>query len=54
MAVNLKPLIPWPEKDMLSTPPEFFNPLYCHATCIIDCSEVFMEHPTSLVARAQT
>ena len=55
MAVNLKPLIAWPDKGMiLSTLPESFKPHYKHATCIIDCSEVFIERPTSLVARAQT
>ena len=55
MAVTLKPLIAWPDKGMvLSTLPASFKPHYCHATCIIDCSEVFIERPTSLVARAQT
>jgi hypothetical protein len=55
MVVNLKPLIAWPDRDMiLSTLPESFKPHYRHATCIIDCSEVFIERPTSLTARAQT
>ena len=55
MAVILKPSIAWPDKGMvLSTLPESFKPHYRHATCIIDCSEVFIECPTSLVARAQT
>ena len=55
MAVNLKSLIVWPDEGMiLSTLPESFKPHYHHATCIIDCSEVFIERPTSLVARAQT
>ena len=28
--------------------------MYSHATCIIDCSEIFLERPSSLLARAQT
>ena len=28
--------------------------MYSHATCIIDCSEIFLEQPSSLLARAQT
>ena len=34
--------------------PECFKQQYCRTTCIIDCSEVYIECPTSLLARAQT
>ena len=55
MVIELKPLITWPDKGMiLSTSPESFKPHYRNATCIIDCSEVFIERPTFLIARAQT
>ena len=31
-----------------------FKPCYAKTVCIIDCSEVFIQRPTSLTARAQT
>ena len=34
--------------------PNCFKPHYSKAVCIIDCTEVFIERPTSLTARAQT
>ena len=37
-----------------STLPECFKPMYSHTTCIIDCSEIFIQQPTSLSARAET
>jgi len=56
IAENLKAFIVWPSKEMLlSTLPECFKKSKYHrTTCIIDCSETFIERPTSLVARAQT
>lgn len=56
MAENLKTLIVWPSKEMIiSTLPECFKrSKYHRTTCIIDCSETFIERPTSLVARVQT
>ena len=58
MAMNLKPLIYFPEKDMnhmiISHKPKCFKPQYSRVTCIIDCFEVFIQRPTSFIARAQT
>ena len=53
--MNLKPLICWPDKDMIiSHMPKCFKPQYSRATCIIDCSEIFTQRPISFRARAQT
>ena len=55
MHAELQPLIKWPEHDMLrKTLPACFKPKYLRTTCIIDCSEIFIQRPTSLTARAQT
>ena len=55
MHAELQPLIKWPERGMLrKTLPAYFKPKYLRATCIIDCSEIFIQRPTSLTARAQT
>ena len=55
MHAELQPLIKWPQRDMLrKTLPACFKPQYSRATCIIDCSEIFIQRPTSLTARSQT
>ena len=55
MYVELQPLIRWPERDMLrKTLPACFKSQYSRATCIIDCSKIFIQQPTSLTARSQT
>jgi len=55
MFKGLQPLIVWPDKEMIITHmPSCFKPHYSKAVCIIDCSKVFIEWPTSLTARAQT
>ena len=55
MASQLKPLVKWPDRELIqSTLPDCFKPIYSRTTCIIDCSEVFIQRPTSLTARAQT
>ena len=55
MYVELQPLIKWPEREMLrKTLPACFKQQYSRATCIIDCSEIFIQRPTSLTARSQT
>ena len=55
MARELNQLIVWPERKMIrETLPECFKPKYAQATCIIDCSEIFIERATSLVARSET
>jgi len=55
MATQLNPLVKWPDQGMIrSTLPECFKPMYSHTTCIIDCSEIFIQRPTALSARAKT
>ena len=55
MFQGLQPLIVWPDKEMIVTHmPSCFKPRYSKAVCIIDCSEVFIQRPTSLTARGQT
>ena len=53
--MRLKFLIMWPSREILSeNMPQVFKDLYPRARCIIDCSEVFTERPTSFQARAKT
>jgi len=53
MFVELQPLVRWPQRDILrKTLPQCFKPQYSRATCIIDCSEIFIQRPTSLAARS--
>ena len=48
-------LISWPDRGLIRKHlPECFKGKYKNTTCIIDCSEVFIERPTSLLARSQT
>ena len=55
MHAELQPLVKWPERDIVRrTLPACFKPAYGRAICIIDCSEIFIQRPTSLTARAQT
>ena len=55
MARELSQLIVWPDQKMIwKTLPECFKPLYAQATCIIDCSEIFIERATSHLARGET
>lgn len=55
MFQGLQPLVVWPDKEMIVTHlPSCFKPHYSKAVCIIDCTEVFIQRPTSLTARAQT
>jgi len=51
---RLSPLIVWPERGVLmQTMPASFRKFFRKCAVIIDCSEVFMERPTDLLARAQ-
>ena len=51
---ELNCLIHWTDRGMIRhSLPECFKQQYC-STSIIDCSEVYIECPTSLLARAQT
>ena len=55
MYVKLRPLIIWPERDiLLKTMPMDFRKYCPKCVVIIDCFEVFLERPTSVLARAQT
>ena len=55
MAERLHPLIYWPSKqDIRATLPTMFHNFFHDCVCIIDCTEVFIERPSNLVARAQT
>ena len=54
MYVKLKPLIIWPEREILhKTMPMDFRK-HCPNCIVIDCFEIFLERPTNLLARAQT
>lgn len=55
MARELSQLITWPDRDCIrKNLPDCFKPKYTRTTCIIDCSEVFIERPSSLSARSET
>ena len=55
MSRELLCLIHWPDREIVRRYlPECFKPTFTRAICIIDCSEVVIQRPTSLVARAQT
>lgn len=55
LAVQLKDLIMWLPKDTIqrSLPTSFRN-TYPKTTCIIDCTEVYLQRPLSLKARTAT
>jgi hypothetical protein len=55
MSRELKCLISWPDKQQLDcNMPPAFKKHFSDVVCIIDCFEVFIERPTSLMARALT
>ena len=52
---KLKPLIRWPDRNSLKkTMPMSFQKHFPSCVVIIDCFEIFLDRPTSLLARAQT
>ncbi len=52
---KLKPLIRWPDREVLrKTMPMAFRKNFPSCVVIIDCFEIFLDRPTSLLARAQT
>lgn len=54
MAAVLKPLIKWPSKGaVLKNMPKSFKNNFKRCRCIIDCTEIFIERPSDLTARAQ-
>ena len=55
MDVKLSHLIKWPECQILQeTLPMSFRRFFKKCCVIIDCTEVFVERPSDLMARAQT
>ena len=54
MAVKTAYLIKWPDRDTLrQTMPTSFRRFFKKCAIIIDCTEIFMERPKDLLARAQ-
>ena len=55
MFQGLQPLVVRPDKEaIIAHMPSCFKPRYAKAVYIIDCTEVFIQRPTCLTARAQT
>lgn len=55
MAKMLKSIIKWPANGaILQNMPKSFRRRFKRCWCIIDCTEIFIERPTNLTARAQT
>ena len=55
MYARLKPLILWPDRDILrQTMPMDFRKHCPTCAVIIDCFEIFIERPSNVLARAQT
>lgn len=56
MFIHMKPLIIWPEREHLqkTMPMQFRKHFGKKCAVIIDCFEVFIEHPSNLIARAKT
>ena len=54
MYVKLKFLIKWPDHDAsMQTLPNVFRQYFPKLTAILDCTEVFIDHPKTYKARAQ-
>ena len=54
MAAKTSHLIKWPDRDTLrETLPSSFRRFFSKCCIIIDCTEVFIERPSDLLARAQ-
>lgn len=55
MYVRLRFMIKWPSREVArQNLPPAFKQSYPNCVCIIDCSEVFIETPTSFEARSKT
>ena len=55
MAQRLSLLIYWPSRDEVTkSMPQTFKKFYGRCICILDCTEIFIERPTDLVAQSQT
>ena len=54
MAIKTSFLIKWPDRETLQkSMPMSFRRFFKKCCVIIDCSEIYMERPTDLLARAQ-
>ena len=54
MYVCTSKLVKWPDREVLRlTMPSSFRKFFHKCALIIDCSEIFMERPSDLLARAQ-
>ena len=54
LAVKTAHLIKWPDRDTLRmTMPTSFRKFFKTCCVIIDCTEIFIERPSNLLARAQ-
>ena len=54
MFIKTTPLIKWPDRDIFrETMPMSFRKFFKKCCVIIDCTEVFIEWPSDLLARAQ-
>jgi hypothetical protein len=52
--IKLKVFVKWPDRDTLRlTMPTSFRKFFKKCAVIVDCSEIFMERPRDLLARAQ-
>lgn len=51
---TLEGLVCWPETDVCQLPEVFQNEVFRRVKCVIDCTEIFIERPSNLKARAQT
>ncbi len=55
MAQTLKPIIKWPTRKAVQRKmTKCFKRKYSQCRCIIDCTEIFIDRPNNLTARAQT
>lgn len=54
LSVHTANLIKWPDRDTLrQTMPSSFRKFFKKCAVIIDCTEIFIERPSDLMARAQ-
>ena len=54
LAIKTAPLLKWPDRETLRlTMPMSFRKFFKNCCVIIDCTEIFIERPSNLLARAQ-
>ena len=54
LSTELQLLFPWPSRELVAqyTPPQFIK--YPNTRVILDCTEIFIQRPSSLVSQAET